>query len=248
MDFDTANCTATDKQLKLLLGLTIISFLSGCAIRQSPKDSFVQGYYYSRLFHKKLKHIYVVPMDDSIKIFSAKKLGEGVDTTNAMKLALPSHEKPAGFKNYNFKKASLDFDLQNILFKFRPSVKGFPPQFNNNILNGALYLGRRMDIYKLTYSKSPLGDYNRTTTHYGYSLGIFSGIGASRIDEYVTLNALNIEYDGVVNISGISASMAINKLNFGLNAGVDHLLDKNHKLWIYQGKPWLGLSIGVNLN
>lgn len=231
-----------------MLCLAAVSFFSCQSIRQSPKYGFIEGYYYSRLYHKRLKHVYVVPLEDSIKIYSAKKLSEGLDTADAIKLALPAHEKPAGFENYSFKKASLDFDVLNILFKFRPSVKGFPPQFNNNILNGALYLGRRMDIYKLNYKKTPLGEYSRTTTHYGYSIGIFSGIGASRIDEYVTLNALAIEYDGVVNLSGVSASIAIDKLNFGINFGADHLLDKNHKLWIYQGKPWIGLSIGINLN
>ena len=234
--------------VKCLLFLSMISFISCRSIRQTPKTGLVEGYYYSRLFHKKMKHIYVVPMDDTIKVYSAKKLGEGLDTTQAMKLALPEHTKPADFENYSFKKASLDLDLINILFKLRPAVKGFPPQFNNNILNGALYMGRRMDIYRFNYRKSPLGEYNRTTTHIGYSFGVFSGFGASRIDEYVSLGALAIEYDGLVNISGIGASFAIDKFNFGLNLGVDHLLDKNHNLWIYQGKPWLGVSIGINLN
>jgi hypothetical protein len=234
--------------VKWMLCSAVVSFAGCRSIRESPKNGFVEGYYYSRLFHKKLKHIYIVPMEDSIKIYSAKKLKEGVDTSNAMKLVLPAHEKPADFESYSFKKASLDFDVINILFKFRPSVEGFPPQFNNNILNGALYLGRRMDIYKLNYKKTPLGQYSRTTTHYGYSFGLFSGFGASRIDEYVTLGAVAIEYDGVVNISGVGASIAIDKLNFGINLGFDHLLDKNHNAWIYQGKPWLGLSIGLNLN
>ncbi|MGZ3939085.1 MAG: hypothetical protein ACXVLT_10560 [Flavisolibacter sp.] len=234
--------------IRWILFFTAVFSLGCSSIRQSPKNGFVEGYYYSRLFHKKLKKLYVVPMDDSIKIYSAKRLGEGLDTTEAIKLILPEHTRPADFETYSFKKASLDLDVINILFKLRPAVKGFPPQFNNNILNGALYLGRRMDIYKLDYKKSPLGEYNRTTNHFGYSIGLFSGFGASRIDEYVTLNALAIEYDGVVNISGVGASIAIDKLNFGVNLGVDHLLDKNHKLWIYQGKPWLGLSIGINLN
>ena len=31
-------------------------------------------------------------------------------------------------------------------------------------------------------------------------------------------------------------------------SGIDHLMDKNRKLWIYRGQPWIGLTIGLNLN
>lgn len=233
----------------ILSSIFLLYILSSCeTLKQSPKFGFNEGYYYSRLYHKKKKHIYVVPTDDSIKIYSVKKLGEGVDTTDAIKLILPANEKPSAFESYSFQKTSLDMDVLNILFKLRPSVSEFPPQFNNNIFNGAFYLGDRLDVYKINYKSTPLGTYNRYTSHHGYSAGLFAGIGASRIDEFVTQNALSIEYDGVVGIYGICALMAIDKINFGLNVGEDHLFDHNRKLWIYQSKPWIGLSISLNLN
>jgi hypothetical protein len=223
--------------------------LAGCQVlKNSPKYGFNEGYYSSRLYHKKLKKIYVVPADDSIRIYSAKKLRNGIDTAGALKLAFPENTRPSSFTSYSFSQQSLDLDVLNLLFKYRPSVKGFPPQFNNNILNAAVFLGHRTDIYSLKYQRTPLGIDHRSITHYGYSFGLFAGLGAARIDEYVTQNALNIQYDGVVNIFGLAAIAAIDKINFGLNLGVDHLLDKNRKLWIYQGKPWLGVSIGLNLN
>lgn len=77
---------------------------------------------------------------------------------------------------------------------------------------------------------------------------MFAGIGASRIDEYVSLGALSIQYDGIVGIAGIAGLAAMDKLNFGLNIGIDHLLDKNKRVWIYQHKLWIGLSFGLNLN
>lgn len=229
--------------------LLLVVLIGGCkTVQESPKYSFTEGYYNSRLFQKKNKHIYVVPNEDTIKIFSAKKLSRSVDTTNALKIALAPNSKPASSNDYSFKKSSFDIDVLNILFKLRPSVRGFPPQLNNNILNGAVYFGKRTDIYKISYEQTPLGKYNRKTSHYGYSMGMFAGIGASRIDEYVTLNALSIQYDGFVNLLGLAVLLAVDKISFGLNAGVDHLLDKNRKLWIYQGKPWVGLSFGLNLN
>ena len=78
--------------------------------------------------------------------------------------------------------------------------------------------------------------------------GVFTGIGATSINEHVTRNAVNIQYDGLVNPSGLAAILAVDKLTFGLTFVYDHLLDKNHNLWIYQGKPWIGLGVGLNLN
>jgi hypothetical protein len=88
----------------------------------------------------------------------------------------------------------------------------------------------------------------RSITHIGYSVGFFSGFGTARIDEYDTEGALSYEYDGLVNLTGIAVIAAIDKLTAGLTIGVDHLLDKNSGLWINNAKPWIGLSLGLNLN
>ncbi len=226
-----------------------LPLLNSCLVlKESPKYQFSEAYYHSRLYHKKKKNLYIVPAEDSIKIYSTKHLNKNIDTTKSIKIAFPLHKKPASFENYTFKKGSFDFDVLNILFKYRPPVHHFPAQFNNNILNAAFYIGKRTDFYKLKYKQSPLGVFDRTITHYGYSIGVFTGFGASRIDEYVTQNAITIQYDGVVHIVGLAAVMALDKVNFGLNVGIDHLLDKNKKVWIYQRKPWLGVSLGLNLN
>jgi hypothetical protein len=126
-------------------------------------------------------------------------------------------------------------------------VESFPPQFNTTF-NGAVYIGYRTDAYTLRYKATPLGVFKRSITHYGYSFGLFSGFGTARIDEYVTLNALSYEYDGLVNLSGFAAIIAIDKISAGLTLGVDHLLDKNSRVWVNNAKPWLGISLGLNLN
>ena len=237
------------KLLFLFVLTSVICFCSCQPLKQSSKYGFNEGYYKSRLYHKKLKSLYIVPSEDSIKVYSVKYLHKkSIDTVSALKIAFPSNQQPKNFSEYIFRQNTFDVDVLTILFKYRPSVSGFPNQFNTSILNGALYLGYRTDIFKLNYKKSPLNVYKRNITHYGFSMGIFTGIGASRIDEYVTQNTLNIEYDGFINPSGIAAIIAIDKLSFGLMLGFDHLLDKNHNHWIYQGKPWVGLSVGLNLN
>ena len=237
-------------EMKLFYFLLLISFLYSCqSLKQSSKYGFSEGYYKSRIFHKKLKSVYIVPGDDSIKVYTRKSLEkEKVDTSQSLKIAFPANKKPGNFDDYFFKQNTLDIDVLSILVKYRPAISGFPNQFNSSVLNGAVYMGYRSDFYHLRYQKTPLNTYKRKINHYGISFGAFTGLGATRVDPYVTPNALDIEYDGFVQVSGLAAIVAVNKLSCGLTFGVDHLLDRNRKSWIYQGKPWVGLSIGLNLN
>lgn len=227
----------------------LVVLLSGCSLlRQSPKYGFAEGYYKSRLFHKKEKNVYVVPGDDTIKIYTAKSLQkEIVDTTGSLKIAFPPNNKPLQYPDYRFFKNTLDVDVLTIPFKYRPRIGDFPRQLNATF-NGAVYFGFRSDSYQLTYTQTPLRVFKRHVMHFGYSVGVFSGFGTARIDEFVTNNNIAIQYDGVVNLSGIALIIGVNNLSVGLTAGVDHLLDPNRRYWVNQQKPWLGLSFGLNLN
>lgn len=230
-------------------GFIALCLLCSCRVlTESPKYAFSEGFYKSRLYHKKQKKIYVVPSGDSIRIYSEKSIKKGfVDTTKKIKIVFPPNTKPLQFENYYFKKNSFDLDFLSILFKYRPSVKKFPSQLNTTF-NGAAYFGHRTDVYRLSYKKTPLEEFKKTTTHYGYSMGAFTGLGSARIDQSVTLNAIDYEYDGVVNTTGIAAIVGINNFTLGLTAGIDFLLDKNKNRWVNQKKPWAGLSIGLNIN
>lgn len=172
---------------------------------------------------------------DSIKVYPSVNR-QTVDTVKSITVLFPPHQKPSEFSSYAFKAQTFDLDVLTILFKYKPPVKDFPNQLNTNF-NGALYAGYRTDIYKLSYKQTPLHTQNRNIAHYGYSIGGFAGLGTARIDEYVTLNRINYEYDGVVFTSGCAAVFGFNKLNLGLNAGFDYLLDKNRHVWVNQTKP-----------
>jgi hypothetical protein len=90
--------------------------------------------------------------------------------------------------------------------------------------------------------------YKRRIQHYGYSYGAFLGMGATAMNPWVTGNNISDEYDGFVITKGVALNMAFNSFTFGLALGFDHLLDRNHSLWLYQGKPWTGVTLGLNLN
>ena len=75
-----------------------------------------------------------------------------------------------------------------------------------------------------------------------------AGIGSTAMNPWVTLDRIPIEYEGVTWAKGLAAIAGLNNFTAGLALGWDHLLDKNNRLWIYQGKPWVGFVFGLNLN
>ena len=229
-----------------VIAISFVLFTSCESLKESSKYQFVEGYYKVPLKGKKEK-LYVLTGSDTIKAYRKKDIdGIKIDTSHAFLFAFPS-VKPKDFQGYTFTRNTFDFDVLTVLFKYRFPVKGFPPQLNASF-NGAIYIGYRTDVYKLSYHTTPLHYMKRSITHIGYSVGVFSGFGTARIDEYDTEGALSYEYDGLVNLTGVAVIAAIDKLTAGLTFGVDHLLDKNSAVWINNAKPWIGLSLGLNLN
>lgn len=240
------------KHIVFLLAMAAQSIImSGCEpLRQSSKYQFADGFYTTNPDSTKSRKMYVVADGDSVKVYSVRDTSRHVqvDTNKAIVIAFPPVIKTgAPGIDESFDRTTFDLDVLTILFKYRPAVKGFPAQLNTTF-NGALYAGCRKDRYTLHYDRTPLGISKRSISHYGYSIGCFAGLGTARIDEYVTLNRLDIEYDGVVTEEGVAAIVGINKISFGLLAGFDHLLDHNHIYWVNQAKPWIGISVGLNLN
>jgi hypothetical protein len=154
--------------------------------------------------------------------------------------------KLSEIKNLKLYRNTFDIDVLTVPFKIRPSVKGFPEQLNANF-DAALYLGRRRDNYKISNVKSK-GSSKLQLTGVGYGYGGFIGLGSVTMNPFVTNQAIDYEYDGFVINGGIAGIYDAKKFNIGLALGADFLVDKNRRNWIYQGKPWLGVLFGINLN
>ena len=186
--------------------------------------------------------------DSLIKLFSLSKKKNSFLADKKSELAfLFSETQTDASKELKLSISSFDIDIITIPFKYRFSTKAFPEQLNTNF-SGAFYSGTRKDIYTFKYKQNPLGDHRRMISHFGHGAGLFAGVGSTAMNPWVTLNRIDIEYDGFVLIAGAEGVIALNRFTFGIGLGIDHLIDKNKKLWIYQGKPWLGLTIGLNLN
>jgi hypothetical protein len=86
---------------------------------------------------------------------------------------------------------------------------------------------------------------NSENNHYSITPGIFVGPGVVELtanNSHVTddRNVLSIAY-------GAMLVFGINRLNIGLALGFDNAVGNKDQNWIYQGAPWLGMTISFDL-
>jgi hypothetical protein len=224
-------------QILCFVGL-IVMFSSCTGLQNVAKYELADGKYTLKMDSKKYD-CYVENNQDSIIIY---KLPSKISTSypNQMDVFLPAKQRLV--------KSSLDIDILTALFKIRPQVNNvLPTQLNANF-NGNIYVGYRTDIYQIFYEKNPLDVYQRKINHFGFSGGLFVGLGNTAMNPSTTNNAIATEYDGITFQKGIAGIVAINKLTIGVSVGLDNLLSSDRKDWIYDNKPWVGLMLGLNLN
>ncbi len=220
--------------------------LQSCAVvRRSAKYDFGEGVYYSSLLRPAKARVFIAEDKEKDTLRIMPMIKEDVFDTSR-KVLLPLLSQKYMYRR-NYFKPSLDVDALTIPFKYRPVAEGFPQQLNANY-NIALYIGYRTDAYHTSYHTNHLGEFTRHITHVGFSIGAFGGIGATAINSWVTNNKVAIEYDGFIYTKGLAAIFAVNNLSAGMGIGFDNLTDKNKDYWIYQGRHWVGLMVGLNLN
>jgi len=139
-----------------------------------------------------------------------------------------------------------DIDLITTPVKFRPGQSMIEPQLNSS-LNASVYIGIRNNYNLISYKKA-YKKYERYISSYGISYGLFAGLSNTSMNPWVTNEHISKEYDGLVFTKGVSSILGLNKFTLGLSLGIDNLLDPNKKYWIYEGKPWVGISFGLNVN
>ncbi len=231
-----------------ILAAFFLTLFSSCGVfKKTAKQELTDGYYTQKINNEKQK-VYVDIVDENIHVYSTTFTGNKilVDTTHGFQYYSISSTGQKT-KQLSLVKRSFDIDFLTIPLKFRFSQKPIPPQLNANI-NGAFFLGYRTDRYTLNYQMTPLLNPERKITHFGYSVGLFTGLGNTFISPTTTNNILPQEYDAVVWSKGIAAIAGVNNFTVGLAVGFDNLLDRNRGVWIYESKPWIGLAFGLNLN
>ena len=84
--------------------------------------------------------------------------------------------------------------------------------------------------------------------HSAITVGGFGGLGSAFISPWTTNYRTTDEYDGLVLSRGLAFMVGINSLTVGLGVGWDYLTDRDKDIWIYQNKPWYGITLGLNIN
>ena len=227
---------------------TLIILFSSCSALINPaKTEFTDGFYTQKLDNRR-EIVYVDVDEDILQVYATVEVDGNrvIDTTGVQQYF--EYEKNYEAKRLtSFRINTFDVDFLTIPLKFRPSQAGVPPQLNTE-LSGAVYIGLRTDKYIVNYETNRLGKSDRAINHRGFSLGILTGVGNTFMSPTTTDDNIVQEYDGIVWTKGIAGIFAVNAITLGFSIGFDNLLDSNRQYWIYEGKPWVGLTLGLNLN
>lgn len=238
------------RKTNYLAVIALALFITSCsAVKDLPQYHFADGFYRTSSLGAKNELVFVDNSEDTVLIYPT--LREGSDYTpdieSGLVLVFPNQQVGSPVSRYRFHYPSFDFDLFTIPVIYRPSIDPVPHQLSSN-LNGQVFLGYRLDRYTMSYDRDPMQFMQRTITHYGTSVGLFSGFGSTVMNPTVTNDRILQEYDGLIWSKGLATIIGIDSYSIGLAIGVDHLLDRHRKLWLFQGKPWVGLTLGLSIN
>ncbi|WP_460879179.1 hypothetical protein [Pontibacter rugosus] len=174
------------KHLYFLISFVIlmVCFASCSSVRESPKYQFSSGVYKIRTTAGEPAFKAYVDVEEDSLVFQRI----GLQSMHADSIQVITTAEVANTVDnllYTFSKPSFDLDVLTIPFKYRPGTAGFPQQLNTTF-QGAIYVGARKDVFRIRYRKTPVNDYHKSENHFGYSIGLFSGIGATTMNEWVT--------------------------------------------------------------
>lgn len=225
--------------------ISILGLLASCnTLEKASRHGFNSGNYRLKSVSGKTRNVYVSVENDRVDLHGL--VNNQPDKTPFLSIPNVASDSAASDRITLVKK-SLDVDLTAILLKYRPSVDGLPGQMTTDF-NIALYAGWRHDSYIIKNHKDPLGKVYNKIINRGYDFGIFAGPGATPISPFTTRNQRSYEYSGLIIQTGVAGFLETNVASFGLAVGIDHLMNEDRYVWIYDKQPWVGFIIGIALN
>src|SRR5262245_93702 len=130
--------------MKILSILFAVVLLSSCATLKKLPESNLESDFYKvtdREGHR--VKVYVDVTNDSVKIMPADSKS-GIELSNA------------AANGQVFLKETFDVDVMTVPFKLRPATQNLPRQLTVEF-NGSIFLGYRLDRYKVIYVETPVG-------------------------------------------------------------------------------------------
>jgi hypothetical protein len=155
-----------------------------------------------------------------------------------------------GFDNYEgfrYTDARLVLQGLSLPLKFRPEVPGKDslPATVETGFNPAFALGYQHRFNRYTVQKNALGN---NVTSLSITGGALLGVSAVGLKSVNTRGA-DIAIDRSVPAAsvGLFGLIGIDRVNVGLAVGWDHAFGDRAGDWLYQHKPWYGVSVGLDL-
>lgn len=145
-----------------------------------------------------------------------------------------------------YQTTALDIDLFTLPFKYRFATADQPGQLEDK-LNVGVHVGMRYDLgrYRTVYFRR---NQRSEISTFSVGLGGFLCFAPATVTPFSTLGRVTDDYQALGLNYGLATTFSIRGFSAGLALGVETLTDRNRSLWIYQNKPWLGITFGLNLN
>lgn len=219
-------------------------FFSCSVLEKASLHGLGNGRYTLKSGRGKCTKVYADVADERISLHRLQ--GSRPDSLPFLSLPLMPGKFPDTTRTV-LRRQSLDIDLTSVLFKYRPSVYGLPPQLSNEF-NLALYAGWRFDYFRYRSKKDALGRHQPNLSGRGFDVGVFAGPGTTLVSPFSTRGHRADEYNGMIMQTGAAAFFELSMASFGLAAGTDFLTGPDRRNWIYQNRLWLGFVVGIALN
>ncbi len=147
---------------------------------------------------------------------------------------------------FRYQTTALDIDLFTLPFKYRFPTADQPGQLEDK-LNVGIHIGMRYDLgrYRTVYFRR---NQRSEISTFSIGLGGFMCFAPATVTPFSTLGKVQDDYQALGLNYGLATTFSIRSFSAGLALGVETLTDRNRRLWIYQNKPWLGITFGLNLN
>jgi hypothetical protein len=135
----------------------------------------------------------------------------------------------------------------SILMKVRPSVEPSDsfPMIAEGAFNPALAGGWRFNWHTF----SPVKDaFDRNTTTFSVTGGVFVGVGTVTLSPSNTRSyPLSVNRAAPLVASGAFSVFGYNNVNLGVSVGMDNAVGRAANTWVYQRRPWVGLTAGFDI-
>lgn len=147
---------------------------------------------------------------------------------------------------FRYQTTGLDVDLFTLPFKYRFATAGQPSQLDDK-LNVGVHVGYRYDFgrHRTVYFRHH--QYEQLAT-FSVGLGGFLCVAPATVTSFSTSGQVQDDYQGLGINYGLATTFSYGSVSAGLAVGVERLATPDRAVWIYENKPWVGVTIGLNLN